>query len=264
MRNSKSISILLAIFISLLFTQCMKTDKEKIEDAVRSLNKMCPFTPEPTMRVDGAEYVPEKAIRLKFTLLQDVEDDEKEFYANLMQDALKVAYLELIRNNKDLKPLKDINTIFMFQLTSQNNVRLADVEITPEEYNKPSEEGSPKLTGSYDDDLEPMLQVVAASIKKQLPMSFGGVDDVLFTDCDAEGKNLTYTFLLKDNFLKDLKTEEDKEYFTLSMVMSMEEMINADYSMKKLIDSGVIAKFVFEKEDGNIYTNFDITKEDLK
>lgn len=264
MKNSKSIYILFALFIGLLFTQCMKTDKEKIEDVVKSINKVCPYTPEPIMRMDGAEYVPEKALRVKFTILQDVEESEREFFANLMQDALKVVFLDLIRNDKNMKRLKNINATFMFQLATQNNIKLADIEITPEEYNKPAPEGSPKLTGSYDKDVETMLKIVAESIKKQLPITFDDVEDVVITNCEASGKDLTYTFLLKDSFLKDITTEADKEYFVMSMTMSMEEMISSDYSMKKLIDSGVIAKFVFEKEDGSEFANFDIKKDNFK
>lgn len=265
MKDLKFISFLFVVSLGFLFTQCIKSDKDKIESVVRYLNNMSPYSPDPSMRMDGAEYIPEKTIKLKMTLLQDIEDDELDFYKNLMQDAMQVAYLNLIRGNPEMKTLRDVGAIFHFHLKTKKGIVLADIKITPEEYNKPAETDSPNLTGNYDNDIEPMLAIVVQSIKKQLPITFGDENSgIIMVDCESSGKELTYVYLLKDIFLEDIESEADRELFESIMSMEMKNMIRSDHSMKKMVMAGVKVKIVMKKEDGTIFMSLVITKDDIK
>ena len=251
---------LVALLSVILFSvSSCRSDQQKIDGFVKSINKMCPYAPNSSMRMDGAESLPDKTVQINFTLLTQMFGNDEADGA-ILEDSMKPIFIQMIQDESNFKSIAKLGATFVFSFRDAAGKELSKINITPEEYNSPTEKTMDFKSGKpIEDNLEPILKTVVSAIKKQLPIT-DPESGIRTIDCYSTGKTLTTVAELPDSFTKDL----DKDEFVEATTINSKAMIKGDASMNNLVTKWVIVEYIYKKEDGSTFATVMIKPEDIR
>lgn len=244
----------IALFILIVSTSSC-SDQQKIDNFIANFNKSCPID-EQTIRVEGAKLESDKTIRIDMTMKSPYIDVD-EFSKNSIKEGMQIVYLKIIQTDKGFKAIKSTNVTFHYVLKTMDGKDFTDFIITPEEYNAPQTSENKISAGGLDKNAEAILSIMVGAIKKQLPI----IDEetgVQTVDCYIEGKTMVTVAVIPDSAFND---SSNKEMFEQTVSEYMKEL--ARTSMQKAMDLGISIRYVYKKENGEIYSDITIGKDDL-
>lgn len=94
------------------------------------VNKSCPIMVDEITRLDKTA-TKDKTLTYLYTLI-NVEENMSDF--SDVKKEMNGQLIELVKNNPDLKALRNLGITFIYSYKDKNGVSLFDITITPEQY----------------------------------------------------------------------------------------------------------------------------------
>lgn len=249
------LTTLISIFVLLTTTSSCMSEQQKIEAFVKDFNKSCPIVDQ-NIRVEGAKLQADKTIEIEITTTSKyLENDE--FTRNTIKEGMHQVFLQLIQSGGVFKGIKSTNVTFHYVLKTMDGEPFTDFKITPEEYNAP-QTGNNSITGTgIHNNVEAMLNIMVTAVKNQLPI----VDEetgIKTVDCYADGKTMVTVAVIPDETIGEYL---DQEEFVSTVRENMKELARG--SMRESMKYGISIRYIYKKENGDIYADITISKDDL-
>jgi hypothetical protein len=95
------------------------------------INKTCPIMVDSQTRLDNTISLPEKVLQYNYTVINVVKDSVN---IDNVKNQLKPNIINNVKNNPQMKTLKDYKTTFNYYYKDKNDQFLFIIAITPNEY----------------------------------------------------------------------------------------------------------------------------------
>ena len=95
------------------------------------MNKTCPIMVDSETRLDNTIALPDKVIQYNYTLINLVKDSVN---IDNAKNVLKPNILNVVKNNPQMKTLRDYKTTFNYYYKDKNGLFLLLISVTPDEY----------------------------------------------------------------------------------------------------------------------------------
>lgn len=131
-----TVSIILVLFVSLVFVQCKDTKDtivtKFLEIQAKTLNDQCPINNPNGIRIDSCTVSGNKTLKTFYTLTFDTSDLNKEEFVKELETGL----IKGIKNSSELKQGRELGVSFAYVYHDNKGNILADLIITENDYNK--------------------------------------------------------------------------------------------------------------------------------
>lgn len=234
----KTLYLLCTVII--LLTGC--SDSKKINPMLKATseeaNKQCPVQIDISTILTGTEVLPGDVLKYNYKLTT-----KKEVTDTVMaKKVFKNRILYQIKNNADLKPLRDLHTSFLYSYKDTNGKQLFQVEVTYAEYSKDKENDNRS-------DQEILAEIIPENVwfnKLLLPIQMDEI--TLLAECN---------FAAPDTIEMIYDLDDSKISFTEQNLPMLKEYLSkaqrADKASTQLMDKNVIFKHIYRAQSGKTY-----------
>ncbi|MDR0489586.1 MAG: hypothetical protein LBG99_09420 [Propionibacteriaceae bacterium] len=135
MKTAIRISALITvILVGALLGGCGADPDKTLQTVVDQFNETTPMMVDDQTRLDSAELLENRTMRMNYTLTSYASTDFDESMITAMEEAMKPQVLEQIRSNAGLAIFKDYSVTFEYAVRGSDDVELYVISITPEDY----------------------------------------------------------------------------------------------------------------------------------
>mgnify|MGYP001182213375 FL=1 len=257
--QSTFLKLFIPLAILLYFTQCNDIKdimtKRFLMIEVEKINKDCPKQLSPEIRLDSCKVADRITLKTYATMIHvDANFYDAEAFKKMTEPGL----IFTVQTSEDLKKAKDYGVTFTYVYHDAKGELLAEIVITPDDYNKPIDKNSVGIIGSFDEnEIGEMLEQLANNMKSVLPMQ---IDEITtLSDIELEANNtLAYTYIV------NMERKDINENFAQNMQTSLTEQAKFNPEIKKILNAKAILKYTYIDKNNVTLCEITLTKESLE
>jgi len=257
---TQTLLTIVAISIALLsFTQCKEAKDvavtKLLEMQAEQMNKICPIQADQSLRIDSCKVSGSKTFQVFCTITAAYS--AKTFNSDTFTKLTKPKLVYNIQTTDDLKQARELDVIFVYTYRDQSGTLMADITLTPEDYNQPIDENyKAGDVNPENDDIDALLEKSIAEVQPHLPVKIN--DMTTLTACKVlPNKTMEYVYTIT-------KTEKElgKGYADKMRELVKENTKNTP-AIKSLIDAGVTTNYVYNDKNGKELLTISLSSKDF-
>lgn len=253
------LSIVFAFFV-LFFPSCL-TKEQKADRMIEQINRLCPYE-QNGVQFDHLKKVGSNTVEMKMTFLHESMGDFGDM-GPALENGFKNIILQLVQDENNFKAIREANMTMKCVIYKGNGAKIMDFSISPEEYNAENDsEYKIDSKKSKEENVASIIKTIIDAMKPHLPEvdAETGIEtsDVYFNDMTFTTVNMFPDDVIKE-FESEFEDEDPKEVIRELMLYT----IQSNPSMRTVAENGVYIEFIIKRKDGEIYTQFILSPEEV-
>lgn len=260
MKTHKQKLILFSLIVmSFVFTQCIDAKDTVVtklmEVEAEKLNAECPIQLNEVTRLDSCK-VEDKMRFVTYLTVSFIDGGvlNVEDFTRISKPGL----VHAVQTNENLDPVRKAGVVFIYSYRDTSGKIFGNIEITPEDYNKPINEGDKASASSLQgEDLTLLLKSTASGFQQSLPLTIDEMttlENCIF----IAPRTLFYEYTLS------LKKSDAGEDFASYLKQEVMASMTASKELSDMLSVGVIFSYKYNDKDGVEICTINITEKDFK
>ena len=128
------VSLMILLVVGTLLTSCVPDPETILRGVVDEFNTTTPIDIDSHTRLDSAELLENRSIRMNYTLTQDSKSDIDLTQIATIESVIQPQVLDQIRSSESLEVFKNYGVTFQYAFHSNDGEELFVITITPADY----------------------------------------------------------------------------------------------------------------------------------
>ncbi len=252
----KILSLSAILAMSLSFIQCKQGDQEKLETFVKEFNKTCPQEVAGIVRLDRAEALPDKTIKMYTTIYDNDGTLGNKVVADMVSKSVGAQIVRATATSPEMKPLRDMSVTFIVSMQTNKGFEFEDITVTPEEYNNFETQAQKGNTGAIAE-----LQTSVDAIQALLPYTDPDSGLTIKEAYIENGNTMVTVCSLPEKARENIK--QNRETVAENMKAAAKQNITTDQGMIRMLNKGAVIKYIYHTPDGETLVEVVVSKDDL-
>lgn len=252
----KKVGLLSVITLTvLLFTQCM-SDQRKLDVFVKAFNTSCPLEMGGILRMEKAESLPDKKVKIYVTIFDKSGTLSSNTTAQLINKSVGAQITKVIATSPNMQALRDMSATVIIAMETEDGFVFDDIVITPEDYNNPQASQPAEENG-------PMSSIQASidAMKEIMPFT-DPTTGIIITDVYAEeGTTMVTVNVYPEELMAEVN--KDKKTYIENLRTNTKHYLANSPGSPELLRSGAKIKYIYKSPDGETFAEMTFSKDDL-
>lgn len=251
----KTILFAITIFAILLFTQCM-SDQRKLDVFVKTFNTNCPLEIGGVVRLEKAESLPDKKVKMYVTIFDKSGALSSHTTAQLVNKSVGAQITKVVATSPHMQPLRDMSATVIIAMQTDNGFAFDDIVVTPEDYNNPQANQPAEENGTM-----ASIQASIDAMKEIMPFT-DPTTGITITDVYAEeGTTMVTVNVYPEELMAEVN--KDKKVYLENLRTNTKHYLANSPGTPELLSSGAKIKYIYKSPDGDTFAEMTFSKDDL-